>query len=170
VLRVAIAGARLDAQRTGQGRAQSPATLRAAIDEADWMKRERWAIRRCGHSTPIRFADETGSQAFVAACFNPGSGGIHPLNYLHGLAEGLAQRGVAIFQESPALRRRREPGRHHRRDGRKAPVRARAGDHRPPTAIPSLTPATQHMQRTLVPSAAPSIATDKRCRPTLPVA
>ena len=55
--------------------------------------------------------EETGSKAFVGGVLNPGSGGIHPLNYLHGLAEGSRARGIAIFQESPALRIRRENGR-----------------------------------------------------------
>jgi glycine/D-amino acid oxidase-like deaminating enzyme len=39
---------------------------------------------------------------------NPGSGGIYPLNYLRGLAKGVAQRGVPIFQESPVLALRRD--------------------------------------------------------------
>src|SRR6185369_1582456 len=47
--------------------------------------------------------EETGSRGFVGGVLNPGSGGIHPLNYLRGLARGVAQRGVPIFQESPVL-------------------------------------------------------------------
>src|SRR6202790_2881621 len=97
--------------RNGQVKAaHNHATLRAAIDEADWMKREMGdAEVRILDADQVR--EETGSQAFVGGVLNPGSGGIHPLNYLHGLAEGLAQRGVAIFQGSPALRMRRDNGR-----------------------------------------------------------
>jgi gamma-glutamylputrescine oxidase len=103
--------------------------------------------------------EETGSQTFVGGVLNPGSGGIHPLNYLHGLAEGLAQRGVAIFQESPALRLRRENGR--------VVVETPAGTVRAKQVIiatnsySDLTPATQHMQHTLVPFRSAIIATDR---------
>src|SRR3984893_2498618 len=104
-----IAGARLT--RSGQvSGAHNHATLRAAVDEADWMKREMGdADVRILDADQVR--EETGSQAFVGGVLNPGSGGIHPLNYLHGLAEGLAHRGVAIYQESPALRLRCEDSR-----------------------------------------------------------
>src|SRR6266581_7579909 len=101
-----IGSARLP--RSGQVKAaHNHATLQAAVDEAEWMKREMG-------DTEVRILDahqvreETGSRAFVGGILNSGSGGIHPLNYLHGLAEGLAKRGIAIFQESPALRLRRE--------------------------------------------------------------
>jgi len=103
--------------------------------------------------------EETGSQAFVGGVLNPGSGGIHPLNYLHGLAEGLAQRGVAIFQESPALRLRRENGR--------VVVETPAGAVRARQVIiatnsySDLTGATRHMQHTLVPFRSAIIATDR---------
>src|SRR3981081_4552365 len=92
-----IASARLG--RSGQVKAaQNHATLQAAIDEADWIKREMGdADVRILDAHQVR--DETGSQAFVGGVLNPGSGGIHPLNYLHGLGEGLWQRGAAIFHE-----------------------------------------------------------------------
>ena len=57
---------------------------------------------------PHQVREETGSQGFVGGVLNPGSGGIHPLNYLRGLAKGVAQRGVPIFQESPVLALRRD--------------------------------------------------------------
>jgi glycine/D-amino acid oxidase-like deaminating enzyme len=103
--------------------------------------------------------DETGSQAFVGGVLNPGSGGIHPLNYVHGLAEGLAQRGVAIFQESPALRLRRDSG--------LIVVETPQGEVWARQAIiatntySDLTEATARMQRTLVPFRSAIIATDK---------
>jgi gamma-glutamylputrescine oxidase len=152
-----IASARLT--RSGQVKAaHNHATLRAAIDEAEWMKRE------IGDADvrildPNQVCDETGSRAFVGGVLNPGSGGIHPLNYLHGLAEGLAQRGIAIFQESPALRLRRENGLIVAETPQGA-VRARQ------TIIATnsysdLTEATRHMQQTLVPFRSAIIATDK---------
>jgi gamma-glutamylputrescine oxidase len=152
-----IAGAQLT--RSGQVKvAHNHATLQAAIDEADWMKREMG-------DTEVRTLDahqvreETGSQAFVGGVLNPGSGGIHPLNYLHGLAEGLARRGVAIFQESPAL--------HLRRDNGLIVVETPQGAVRARQAIiatnsySDLTPATRHMQHTLVPFRSAIIATEK---------
>ena len=152
-----IAGARLT--RSGQVKAaHNHATLRAAVDEAGWMKREMGdADVRILDAHQVR--EETGSQVFVGGVLNPGSGGIHPLNYLHGLAEGLAQRGVAIFQDSPALQLRRENGLIVAETPQGA-VRARqviiATD-----SYSDLTPATRHMQQTLVPFRSAIIATDK---------
>jgi glycine/D-amino acid oxidase-like deaminating enzyme len=128
--------------------AHNHTTLQAAVEEAEWMKREMGdAGVRILDAHQVR--DETGSQAFVGGVLNPGSGGIHPLNYVHGLAEGLAQRGVAIFQESPALRLRRDNG--------LIVVETPRGEVWARQAIiatntySDLTEATSHMQRTLVP-------------------
>ncbi len=152
-----IASARLT--RSGQVKAaHNHATLRAAADEAEWMKREMGdAEVRVLDAQQVR--GETGSQAFVGGVLNPGSGGIHPLNYLHGLAEGLAQRGVAIFQESPALRLLR--------DNELIVAETPQGAVWARQAIiatnsySDLTPATRHLQRTLVPFRSAIIATDK---------
>ncbi len=152
-----IASARLT--RNGQVKAaHNHATLRAAADEAEWMKREMGdAEVRVLDAQQVR--GETGSQAFVGGVLNPGSGGIHPLNYLHGLAEGLAQRGVAIFQESPALRLLR--------DNELIVAETPQGAVWARQAIiatnsySDLTPATRHLQRTLVPFRSAIIATDK---------
>ncbi|MBR1153272.1 FAD-binding oxidoreductase [Bradyrhizobium sp. JYMT SZCCT0428] len=152
-----ITSARLT--RTGQVKAaHNHATLKAAIDEAEWMKREMGdADVRILDAHEVR--EETGSKAFVGGVLNPGSGGIHPLNYLHGLAEGLAARGVAIYQESPALRIRRENGR--------VVVETPQGTVRARQVIiatnsySDLTDATRHMQHTLVPFRSAIIATDR---------
>ena len=152
-----ITSARLT--RSGQVKAaHNHTTLQAAVDEAEWMKREMGdAGVRILDAHQVR--DETGSQAFVGGVLNPGSGGIHPLNYVHGLAEGLAQRGVAIFQESPALRLRRDSG--------LIVVEAPQGEVWARQAIiatntySDLTEATSRMQRTLVPFRSAIIATDK---------
>jgi gamma-glutamylputrescine oxidase len=152
-----ITSARLT--RTGQVKAaHNQATLRAAIDEAEWMKREMGdADVRILDAHEVR--EETGSQAFVGGVLNPGSGGIHPLNYLHGLAEGLAARGIAIYQESPALRLRREDNGviAETPDGA---VRARQVIIAT-NSYSDLTDATRHMQHTLVPFRSAIIATDK---------
>jgi glycine/D-amino acid oxidase-like deaminating enzyme len=152
-----IASARLT--RSGQVKAAHNHTaLQAAVDEAEWMKCEMGdAGVRILDAHQVR--DETGSQAFVGGVLNPGSGGIHPLNYVHGLAEGLAQRGVAIFQGSPALRLRRDSG--------LIVVETPQGEVWARQAIiatntySDLTEATSHMQRTLIPFRSAIIATNK---------
>jgi gamma-glutamylputrescine oxidase len=157
VSELSIAGAQL--ARSGQVKAaHNHATLQAAADEADWMKREMGdADVRILDAQEVR--EETGSQAFVGGVLNPGSGGIHPLNYLHGLAEGLAHRGVAIYQESPALRLRREDSRVVIETPQGA-VRARQVIIAT-NSYSDLTEATRHVQRTLVPFRSAIIATDK---------
>jgi glycine/D-amino acid oxidase-like deaminating enzyme len=145
--------------RSGQVKAaHNQATLRAAIDEAEWMKREMG-------DTEVRILDahqvreETGSRGFVGGVLNPGSGGIHPLNYLRGLAKGVAQRGVPIFQESPVLALRR--------DGDGVIAETPGGSVRARQAIiatnsySDLTSATVRLQHTLVPFRSALIATEK---------
>ncbi|MEH2535028.1 gamma-glutamylputrescine oxidase [Bradyrhizobium sp. AZCC 1588] len=145
--------------RNGQVKAaHNQATLKAAIDEAEWMKREMG-------DTGVRILDahqareETGSRGFVGGVLNPGSGGIHPLNYLRGLAKGVAQRGVPIFQESPVLALRR--------DGDGVIAETPGGSVRARQAIiatnsySDLTSATVRLQLTLVPFRSALIATEK---------
>lgn len=152
-----IVSARLT--RSGQVKAaHNQATLRSAIDEAEWMKREMG-------DTEVRILDahqvreETGSRGFVGGVLNPGSGGIHPLNYLRGLARGVAQRGVPIFQESPVLALRR--------DGDGVIAVTPGGSVRARQAIiatnsySDLTSATVRLQRMLVPFRSALIATEK---------
>jgi gamma-glutamylputrescine oxidase len=145
--------------RSGQVKAaHNQATLRTAIDEAEWMKREMG-------DTEVRILDahqvreETGSRGFVGGVLNPGSGGIHPLNYLRGLAKGVAQRDVPVFQESPVLKLRR--------DGEGVIAETPGGSVRARQAIiatnsySDLTSATVRLQHTLVPFRSALIATEK---------
>ena len=155
VSELGIAGANLT--RTGQVKAaHNEATLRAAIDEADWMTREMGsAAVRILDKDGVR--EETGSDVFVGGVLNPGSGGIHPLNYLRGLADGLAGRGVPIFQESPVAKLYRD------KDGIVAETPQ--GAVRAKQAIiatnsySDMTAATAHMQRTLIPFRSVMVAT-----------
>ena len=152
-----IASARLT--RSGQVKAaHNDATLRAAIDEAEWMKREM-GDTEVRVLDPHQVRDETGSQVFVGGILNPGSGGIHPLNYLRGLARGVAQRGVPVFQESPVIALRRDG------DGIVAEtpdgvVRARQAIIAT-NSYSDLTSATARVQQTLVPFRSALIATEK---------
>src|ERR1700733_5613548 len=151
-----ITAARLT--RTGQVKAaHNHATLQAAIDEAEWMKREIGDEEvRILDADEVR--DETGSQAFVGGVLNPGSGGIHPLNYPRGLVGGLTRRGVAIYQETPVLRLGRENGTVVAETPSGA-VRARQAIIAT-NSYSDLTLATSHMQRTLIPFRSAIIATD----------
>lgn len=152
----AISGARLT--RTGQVKAaHNHVTLQAAIDEANWMKREMGdAEVRILDAREVR--EETGSEAFVGGVLNPGSGGIHPLNYVRGLADGVARRGVPVYQDSPVLKLRREGGGIVAETPQGA-VRAKQAIIAT-NSYSDLTDATRQMQRTLVPFRSAIIATD----------
>lgn len=145
--------------RTGQVKAaHNETTLKAAIDEANWMTREMGSAEvRILDKNGVR--DETGSDVFVGGVLNPGSGGIHPLNYLRGLADGVARRGVPIFQESPVVKLRREKDVVVVETPRGA-VRARQAIIAT-NSYSDLTGATAHMQRTLIPFRSALIATEK---------
>lgn len=144
--------------RTGQVKAaHNETTLKAAIDEANWMTREMGDAVRVLDKRGVR--DETGSDIFVGGVLNPGSGGIHPLNYLRGLADGVAQRGVPIFQESPVVKLRRENGGIIAETPQGA-VRAKQAIIAT-NSYSDLTDATAHMQRTLIPFRSAMVATEK---------
>ena len=156
VAEFAMSGARLT--RTGQVKAaHNHVTLQAAIDEANWMKREMGdTVVRILDAVQVR--DETGSEAFVGGVLNPGSGGIHPLNYVRGLADGVARRGVPVHQDTPVLNLRRESGCIIAETPQGA-VRAKQAIIAT-NSYSDLTDATRHMQRTLVPFRSAIIATD----------
>lgn len=145
--------------RSGQVKAaHNHETLAYAVKEAEWLRAElgdtTMSVLDAG-----RVREETGSDGFVGGVLNAGSGGIHPLNYLHGLAEGVAAQGIAIHAETPALRLRRE--------GDGVLVETPGGIVRAKQAIiatnsySDLTPATQAFQRTLIPFRSAIIATER---------
>src|SRR4029078_7737986 len=103
------------------------------------------------------------SDIFVGGVLNPGSGGIHPLNYLRGLADGVARRGVPIFQESPVVKLRRENGGIVAETPQGA-VRAKQAIIAT-NSYSDLTSATAHMQRTLITFRSDMVATQKMPRP-----
>jgi gamma-glutamylputrescine oxidase len=156
VSELGIASAKLT--RTGQVKAaHNHTTLQAAVDEAAWMKREMGDDEvRILNAHEVR--DETGSQAFVGGVLNPGSGGLHPLNYLRGLADGVVRQGVAIYQDTPVVKLRHEGDTviAETPDGKVCARQAILATN----AYSDLTPATRQMQRTLVPFRSAIIATD----------
>jgi gamma-glutamylputrescine oxidase len=152
-----IEGANLT--RSGQVKAaHNRETLAYAVKEAEWLRAE------LGDTTMSvldadQVREETGSAGFVGGVLNAGSGGIHPLNYLHGLVEGVSRRGIAIHAGTPALRLRREGG--------GVLVETPGGTVRAKQAIiatnsySDLTPATRDFQRTLIPFRSAIIATER---------
>lgn len=145
--------------RSGQVKAAHNAeTLAYAVKEAEWLRAElgdtTMSVLDAG-----QVREETGSAGFVGGVLNAGSGGIHPLNYLHGLAEGVTGLGVPIHAGTPALRLRRE--------GDGVLVETPGGIVRAKQAIiatnsySDLTPATQAYQQTLIPFRSAIIATER---------
>lgn len=53
-------------------------------------------------------AAETGSNGFAGGMLNTHGGVIHPLNYVLGLAAGLKAAGIAVHENTPVIRFRRE--------------------------------------------------------------
>lgn len=94
--------------RTGQVKAaHNNVTLKSAVAEAEWLRLEL-NDRSVSVLTAEEVREEMGSAAFVGGIRQEGSGGIHPLNYLHGLADGVASQGTRVYSHSPAMRIRRE--------------------------------------------------------------
>ncbi|MBK3660123.1 FAD-binding oxidoreductase [Bradyrhizobium diazoefficiens] len=145
--------------RTGQVKAaHNETTLKAAVDEANWMTREMGSAEvRILDKSGVR--EETGSDSFVGGVLNPGSGGIHPLNYLRGLADGVARRGVPVFQESPVVKLRRESG-GIVAETPQGVVRAKRAIIAT-NSYSDLTGATAHLQRTLIPFRSAMVATEQ---------
>lgn len=145
--------------RSGQVKAAHNAeTLAYAVKEAEWLRAElgdtTMSVLDAG-----QVREETGSNGFVGGVLNAGSGGIDPLNYLHGLAEGVAARGIPIPAGTPALRLRRE--------GDGVLVETPGGVVWAKQAIiatnsySDLTPATKAYQSTLIPFRSAIIATER---------
>lgn len=145
--------------RSGQVKAaHNHQTLVAAVAEADWVRTEL-GDRTMSVLDADEVRAETGSTGFVGGVLNAGSGGIHPLNYLHGLANGLAEKGIRIHPDTPALGLRRE--------GDGVVVDTPGGTVRARQAIVAtngysdLTAATAEYRTTLIPFRSAIVATEK---------
>lgn len=154
---LAIAHAQFE--RTGNLRcAHTQRALGALVAEADWL-RSALNDDSCRLLPREELADELGTAAFTGGVLHRLAGTIHPLNYVRGMAAGLAARQVRIFENSPVTRIRPEaagvvvetPG------GR---VRARqvliATE-----AYSELTAATRPVSRSIVPFRSAIIATER---------
>lgn len=136
--------------------AHSAAALAHALAEAEWQRRELGD----GSATALsaaEVAEETGSGAFVGGVRETGSGGLHPLNYLRGLAEAAQRRRIPVHGATPALAIRRE--------GAGVLVETLSGTVRARQAILATNgyswrgPATDALRRRLVPFRSAIVAT-----------
>lgn len=80
--------------------AHNALTFKALQDETLWLEREL-GDTGCSILQAGEVAEETGSRDFVGGMLNTHGGIIHPLNFVLGLAGGLKNDGVAIFEQSP---------------------------------------------------------------------
>lgn len=129
----------------------------ALKQEAAWL-REALGDRACSILSAEEMAAETGSRDFCGGMLNRHGGVIHPLNFLLGLARGLIAGGVAVFENSPVLRMRRE-GAGVLLETPQGTVAARqaviATD-----AYSDLTPATAAVRKSVIPFRSAMIATE----------
>jgi glycine/D-amino acid oxidase-like deaminating enzyme len=91
---------------------QQNGTMRCAHHKtalATLVNENEWVRKTFGDtSTRVLDADEmaheTGSKDFCGGILNSHGGTIHPLNFARGIAKGLTDSGVDIFEESPVVK------------------------------------------------------------------
>lgn len=153
---------KLDAARfehTGSLRcAHTERALSTICAESDWVRTQLGDTSMTVLSRP-ETERETGSTAFVGSVLSADAGTILPLQYVRGIAQGLAQRKVSIYENTPVLDM-------HRADGNAGTIlRTPNGTVRAKQVIvatnaySNLTPATSAYQRELVPFRSAMIAT-----------
>ncbi len=148
-------------ERTGSLRcAHTERALAACIAEADWVRTEL-GDRSMSALTRGEVEAESGSAGFVGGVLSADAGTILPLEYILGIARGLAARGVPIHESTPVVAIERVSG---------APgviVRTPAATVRAKqlivatNAYSGLTSATAAYQRELVPFRSAMIATER---------
>jgi len=133
------------------------ASIRA---EADWVRTTLGDTSMTVQSRD-EVTRETGSTGFVGGVLSADAGTILPLEYVRGLARGIARRGVPIHESTPVLEMRRAPG------DTRVTLRTPGGTVRAKQVIVAtnaysdLTPATSPYQRELVPFRSAMIATER---------
>ncbi|HVW53849.1 MAG TPA: FAD-dependent oxidoreductase [Trinickia sp.] len=155
----AISGAEF--QRTGSLRcAHSERALAACVAEADWV-RASLGDRSMKALSRAQTQHETGSTGFVGGVLSEDAGTILPLEYVLGIARGLAARGVPIHESTSVEAIERVRG------GPGVVLRTAAATVRAQqlivatNAYSGLNPATAAYQRELVPFRSAMIATER---------
>ncbi|GLU32947.1 FAD-dependent oxidoreductase [Trinickia caryophylli] len=155
----AIAGAAFE--RTGSLRcAHTERALAACVAEADWV-RTSLGDRSMTVLTRGEIEAESGSKGFVGGVLSADAGTILPLEYVRGIARGLAARGVPIHEATPVVAIERVPGKPGV-SARTPAATVRAKQLIVATnAYCGLTPATAAYRRELVPFRSAMIATER---------
>jgi len=159
----------IDEFKLGRARFEHTGSLRCAHTErafASIRAEAEWAKQKLGDSTMTvqsraEVEHETGSKAFVGGVLSADAGTILPLEYVRGLAAGLTQRKVDIYESTPVLKMIRSDG------SGGVTLRTPNGTVRAKQVIvgtnaySNLTPATAAYQRELVPFRSAMIATER---------
>ncbi|GBQ33373.1 FAD-binding oxidoreductase [Gluconacetobacter azotocaptans] len=137
--------------------AHNPRALARLRAEAEWLGAmlgdPSYRILSAGD-----VAAETGSRGFVGGMLNVHGGIIHPLNYARGIAAGIVRDGIALHEDTPVLRMRRE--------GAGVCLETPGGVVRAGQVVlasnawSDLTPATRAIQRRVIPFRSAMIATE----------
>lgn len=136
--------------------AHNALTFKALQDETLWLQREL-GDAGCSILQAGEVAAETGSRDFVGGMLNTHGGIVHPLNFVLGLAGGLKNDGVAIFEQSPVTG--------IRRNGQGVLVQTPAGTVTARQVViatdgySDLTPATAPVRKAIIPFRSAMIAT-----------
>ncbi len=148
-------------ERTGNLRcAHTERALAAIIAEAQWAK-SALGDRSMTVLSRSEVVAETGSAGFVGGVLNSDAGTVLPLEYVFGIARGIAAKGVPIYTLTPVTAIERLPG------AAGVTLRTPAAKVRArqvivaTNAYSSLTPATREIQRELVPFRSAMIATER---------
>jgi glycine/D-amino acid oxidase-like deaminating enzyme len=159
----------IDEFKLGQARFEHTGSLRCAHTErafASIRAEAEWVKQQLGDTTMTvqsraEVEHETGSKAFVGGVLSTDAGTILPLEYVRGIAAGLARRKVDIYESTPVLEMIRADG------SGGVTLRTPNGTVRAKQVIvgtnaySNLTPATAAYQRELVPFRSAMIATER---------
>jgi gamma-glutamylputrescine oxidase len=159
----------IDEFKLGRARFEHTGSLRCAHTERAFTSiraEAEWVKQQLGDTTMTvqsraEVEHETGSKAFVGGVLSADAGTILPLEYVRGLAAGLTQRKVDIYESTPVLDMSRSSG------SGGVTLRTANGTVRAKQVIvgtnaySNLTPATAVYQRELVPFRSAMIATER---------
>jgi len=159
----------IDEFKLGRARFEHTGSLRCAHTErafASIRAEAEWVKQKLGDTTMTvqsraEVEHETGSKAFVGGVLSADAGTILPLEYVRGLAAGLTQRKVDIYESTPVLEMIRSGG------SGGVTLRTPNGTVRAKQVIvgtnaySNLTAATAAYQRELVPFRSAMIATER---------
>jgi gamma-glutamylputrescine oxidase len=147
-----------DYRPTGSLRcAHNEVSLAGLKKETEWLH-HALGDRACSLLSAEGMAVETGSRDFVGGMLNTHGGVIHPLNFARGIAAGLKNSGIEIFEKTPVLALRQ--------DGSGVRLETTGGTVTAKQAViatnsySDLTPATSAVRQAIIPFRSAMIATE----------